>query len=125
MKKYLIVILLLCAGLLFSIDIYDINAGEFLLNNTDSLQLRASAHYQLMEYEVAAEAYLQYLQNNTSDVTSIYNLACCYGLLDRDELAVYYLEIAIKKGYDDIGHINSDPDFDLIRDSEFFIIKAT
>lgn len=120
MKKMILILILLGFTILSSIDIYDINEGQFLKNNADSLQLRASAHYKLMKYEVAAEAYIQYLQNNISDVTSIYNLACCYGLLDREDLAVYYLEIAIQKGYNDVGHINADPDFDSVRDGEIF-----
>jgi predicted esterase len=55
------------------------------------------------------------LEHDVTNSNDIYNLACCYGLLKRDSLAALYLKRAFRAGFDDIGHVKVDPDFDSVR----------
>jgi predicted esterase len=55
-----------------------------------------------------------------SDGGSIYNLACCYGILGEAELAALYIERAYNAGFEDIGHMSWDPDFENVRGEDVF-----
>jgi phospholipase/carboxylesterase len=76
--------------------------------------------YQDGEYKAAARFYLALLRYDIGDADNIYNLACCYGLLDEPRLAAFYLERAFNAGWDDTWQINHDPDFDAVRDRPVF-----
>ncbi len=67
------------------------------------------------DYEQAARLYLAHLQARPDDRVAWYNLACCYGLLGRSDLAGKYLMLAYKAGYRELEHIQRDPDFDQVR----------
>jgi phospholipase/carboxylesterase len=97
------------------------NIGDFLDVNLDSLLSKAYGDYQAGKYEEAAKYYLALLHYDISDANSIYNLACCYGLLGKDTLAAEYLARSVKAGFEDIGHIEQDPDFDKVRKSPVFV----
>ncbi len=103
-------------------DIYDPGAGSFLDSIPDSGTLFAGADsaYRAGDYQLSASLYLQGLESQPWNSGSIYNLACCYGLLERDELAAVYLRRAWKAGFNDIDHIMWDPDFDPVRGSVIF-----
>jgi predicted esterase len=120
MKAKILLILMLTFSVLWSVDIYDIDAGKFLKLDVDSLKVVAYEAYQNQNYEKAAANYLQYLEHDTKDGSSIYNLACCYGLLGKEALAAHYLAIAYDKGYTNIEHFKADSDFDKIRDGKIF-----
>lgn len=109
--------LLMAALLAFVPDIYDPQAGEFLDDIPDAGELFADADsaYRAGSYELSASLYLEGLRAQPWNSGSIYNLACCYGLLDRAELAAVYLERAWNAGFDDIGHVMWDPDFESVR----------
>jgi len=98
-----------------SINIYDPIAGDFLDVNLEELSKSAFDAYNAADYEKAAKYYLALLKYDIGDSASIYNLACCYGLLGDEKLAAKYLERAVKSGFEDIGHIKQDPDFDKVR----------
>jgi tetratricopeptide (TPR) repeat protein len=49
-----------------------------------------------------------------------YNLACSYSLLNSIEDSLDALELAFRLGYDDADHMNSDPDFDNIKETARF-----
>lgn len=80
----------------------------------------ARAAYLNGEYEEAAKFYLAHLQTNRDDAVSLYNLACCYGLLDKPELAAKYLLQSFKTGYTNLDHIKADPDFTKVRETASF-----
>ncbi len=109
-----------------SIDIYDENAGEFLDINLDIFKKKAAASYQAKQYEAAAKYYLILAQHDVHDTTSIYNLACCYGLLGEVDQAAKFLIRACRAGFDDIEFIKNDKDFDNVRGKRDFddVIKA-
>lgn len=55
----------------------------------------ASRAYQEKDYVLAAKLYLYILNYDYNDFTSLYNLACCYGLLEHPVLAAEFLARAI------------------------------
>jgi predicted esterase len=96
------------------------DVGNFLDFDISNYEKKANDAYRAGNYEKAAKYYIAFLRYNIKDVSSIYNLACCYGLLGEDELAVKNLKRAIRAGYKDIEHIKNDPDFDSVRESKLF-----
>jgi len=72
------------------------------------------------DYDLAIEKYLTYLAGNARDAKAIYNLACCYGLIGDEMLATSFMLRSVRAGFEDIDWISWDPDFDSVRDGEFF-----
>jgi predicted esterase len=103
-----------------SVDVFDSKLGDFLDVNLDSLSNRASDFYQAGKYEEAARYYLALLNHNVTDAYSIYDLACCYGLLGKDTLAAGYLRRAVTAGFDNLKHAQNDRDFDKVRKEPVF-----
>jgi len=95
-------------------------AGSFLDFQLDSVSRAANTAYQSGRYNEAARLYLAALEHDVTNYGDIYNLACCYGLLKQDSLAVLYLRRAFRTGFDDIGHAKQDPDFDSVRTRQVF-----
>jgi phospholipase/carboxylesterase len=95
-------------------------AGNFLDFQLDSVSRAANAAYQSARYNEAARLYLAALDHDITNSNDIYNLACCYGLLKQDGLAALYLKRAFRAGFDDIGHVKQDPDFDSVRTRPVF-----
>ena len=113
-------IFLALIALLGSPDPMDVHAGDFLdLSPGESLLLAAEAYRNGDWYQAAAE-YLNALEIDPSSSNSIYNLACCYGLMGEGELAAVYLRRAYSAGFTDLEHINWDPDFDSVRELSVF-----
>jgi len=98
----------------------DPTAGNFLDFPLDSVSRAANSAYQAAHYSEAALLYLTALQHYITNSNDIYNLACCYGLLKQDTLAALYLKRAFRAGFDDIGHVRQDPDFDSVRTRPVF-----
>jgi phospholipase/carboxylesterase len=98
----------------------DPRSGDFLDFPLDSVSRAANTAYQEARYSEAARLYLTALEHNITGASDIYNLACCYGLLKQDTLAALYLRRAFRVGFDDIGHVKRDPDFDSIRTRPVF-----
>jgi predicted esterase len=94
--------------------------GDFLDFPLDSTSRSANAAYQAARYSEAARLYLTALQHDITNSGDIYNLACCYGLLQQDTLAALYLRRAFRAGFDDVEHVKRDPDFDSVRTRPVF-----
>ncbi|MGC9366690.1 MAG: TPR end-of-group domain-containing protein [bacterium] len=105
---------------LHSQDIYSPQAGDFLNINLDSIENLAWQEYQNGNYQSAAQYYLDYLQYNAKDGGNIYNLACCYGLLNKPELAAFFLTKAVDKDINILDWVQTDQDFDLVRTDPYF-----
>ncbi len=116
---------LILAGFLLGapIDVFDPDAGAFLesTSGADELFAMADSVYREADYAAAAEFYLTGLREQPGNSSAIYNLACCYGLLGRADLAARYLGFAWNAGFDNIDHINDDPDFDAVRTEPVFV----
>jgi phospholipase/carboxylesterase len=101
------------------------SAGDFLTDDLTNYINQAQEYYRNGQYQEAIRYYLYILKRNADDYTSIYNLACCYALLDKPNLAGKYLELAVKAGFTDIAFINNDPDFNKVRDQDAFVSAAS
>lgn len=124
-----VAILLLCAPFTWAesaevdpaaVDPLAADAGAFLDTNLAEWELAAREAYDAKEYEKAAQYYLALLHYNVKDGNSIYNLACCYGLMGEAELAAKYLERAAKAGFEDFGMAVLDADFNSVREAGVF-----
>jgi len=104
------------------VDIFDPEAGSFLetTGNADEFFADADSVYRAGEYETAASLYLQGLQSTPGNSSAIYNIACCFGLMNRADLASVYLLRAWEAGFGDVEWAAGDPDFDNVRDDEVF-----
>ncbi|MCD4652022.1 MAG: dienelactone hydrolase family protein [Candidatus Cloacimonetes bacterium] len=123
---YLIITLLAfsytCAEVnLADIDPLDTNSGNFFAANLDSLSTVAKELYKQKDYLSAARYYLAALEHQRDNTTNLYNLACCYGLLNQPKFAAKYLQLAVASGYENYEHILNDPDFDPVREAEAFV----
>lgn len=102
------------------INPYCPNAGAFLDKNIREYRNKAWEAYKAQDYEKAAKYYIAYLRHNVTDEHEIYNLACCYGLLGKPDLAAEYIKRAYKTGYTDLNWLKNDPDFNKVKESEVF-----
>ncbi len=113
-------ILLTAVLFLATLDPMDIHAGDFLDQNPREALNSANLAYQDGDFLTAAAEYLNALAINPSSSNSMFNLACCYGLMGEDELSTIYLRRAYIAGFTDLEHINWDPDFDTVREMPIF-----
>ena len=95
-------------------------AGDFLDTDLVELRTRAFNAYRAEDYVEAARRYLHLLRFDINDATSLYNLACCYGLMGEGALAARYLKKAVDAGFEDLRHLSRDPDFESVRDQVVF-----
>jgi phospholipase/carboxylesterase len=113
-------VLAVIAGAQPAVSELDPTAGSFLDFPLDSVSRAANSAYQAAHYSEAARLYLTALEHDVTNSSDIYNLACCYGLLKQDSLAALYLRRAFRAGFDDVGHVKVDPDFDSVRTNPVF-----
>ncbi|MBN2541433.1 hypothetical protein JXI42_01050 [bacterium] len=104
-----------------TINPFDENIGDFLDTDIGEYWMKAFAYYDSSNFAESARYYLAYLRHDISNSMALYNLACCYGLLGKTELALQNLERAVHAGFDDFEHILHDPDFDSIKTDDKFI----
>ena len=98
----------------------DNEAADFLKTDLSVLRDNAVEAYNQGNFAGAARSYLELLKYNIDDKTSLYNLACCYGLMGNDKLAAEYLDLAAQAGFDDLASIMQDRDFARVRQSAKF-----
>ncbi len=103
------------------IDALNEKAVDFLDTDYDKLRLQASQFARENKYFEAAQCYLALLHFNRNDSTSIYNLACCYGQLEKADLAIKTLVMALRAGFRDFELLKNDKDFAAIRNTEEFM----
>ena len=104
-----------------TIDIMTVSPATLGGEDTRTLSARAHAAYSEKRYEDAARAYILALRKSPGDSGSLYNLACCYGLLGAPEKAAEFLEAAYRAGFKDLGHAKNDGDFESVRAHETFV----
>ena len=103
------------------IDAYSEKAVDFLDTDYDKLRLQADQFTRGKKYYEAAQCYLALLHFNRNDSTSIYNLACCYGQLEKIDLAIKTLGMAVRAGFRDFELLKKDKDFAAIRSTPEFM----
>lgn len=110
-------------GSLSQLD-FDIDFFEHLLaRNEDSVEvLRVLAELVSKKGLVrrAVEIDRRLVERLPKDFLARYNLACSLALAGRPEDAINSLSKAILLGYDDLAHIDVDPDLDSLRERPDF-----
>jgi phospholipase/carboxylesterase len=102
------------------LDIYKVKPEQIGGADARALVAEAFQAYNEKRYEDSARLYIRALRMTPGDSTSLYNLACCYGLLGHEEQATAFLKSAWNAGFRDLEHIRNDPDFDKVEESEGF-----
>lgn len=119
-KKPLILAILMCllACFLFSFNTSEIDSlfnTNYQLENQKGTQLYSSG-----KYEEAIDAYMNYWIHNKDDFNPLYNIACCYALLNQPELSGKFLLQSVKLGWSDYDHIKNDQDFNPVKENPEF-----
>lgn len=68
----------------------------------------------------ALEAYFSAINHNENFPLAYYDIGCIYALQKKDDLALEFLEKALEKGYSDLDHIKTDPDWNSMRSDTRF-----
>ncbi|MDY6905810.1 MAG: tetratricopeptide repeat protein [Thermodesulfobacteriota bacterium] len=71
-------------------------------------------------YSQAVQAYQKLAALMPDNPAVFYNLACLYAKQKNPEQTIAYLEKAINNGYDDVDHLKTDKDLEIIRNTEFY-----
>jgi tetratricopeptide (TPR) repeat protein len=103
----------------FDIDFFD----RLLERNPDSVEvLRVFAELVSRKglYQRAVEIDRRLVDRLPDDFLARYNLACSLARAGRTADAITSLSTAITLGYDDMAHMEVDPDLDSLRDSPDF-----
>lgn len=103
-----------------SMDPTSVEPADVFTANPDSLHMLAREAYNKKNYMEAARYYLAVAHYQPDNVTAIYNLACCYGLVGDEKRAVAFLNAAWERGFADLEHIKKDHDFKKVRKAEAF-----
>ncbi len=75
----------------------------------------AFAYLLLKEYDKAIHHFEIAKRIQPDDQLTLYNLACAYALSGKKEEALRELRAAVEAGFDDVEHIESDPDLESLR----------
>jgi len=71
-------------------------------------------------YEKGLQIDKKLSQLKPDDPVVLYNLACSYSLLNKIDLALGAIKLAIQCGYDNLSHLEQDRDLEnLLKDSRF------
>lgn len=103
----------------FDIDFFE----KLLARNGDSVEvLRTLGELVSRKGDVkrAVEIDLQLVDRLPKDFLARYNLACSLALAGRPDEAISSLSKAILLGYDDLAHMEVDPDLDSLRERPDF-----
>ncbi len=103
-----------------AIDPLQTSVLDSLAVDTTALDKQALLLYQAGNYLDAARVYLALLSRDAANAEVLYGLACCYGLLGKDELAGKTLKLAAQAGWTAIDWARGDPDFDAVRGKPAF-----
>jgi tetratricopeptide (TPR) repeat protein len=79
------------------------------------LNTRGCAHLAKGEWKKALACFDKMLELDPANQTALYNKACTYARWKKTDLAVAFLEKAVKAGFRDRAHIENDADLESIR----------
>ncbi len=77
-------------------------------------------HLTLGRFERAEQEFLRVLELEPTNEIAWYNLACTHSRAGRIDAALDHLAKAIEHGFDDVSHMQKDPDLDPLRDQPRF-----
>jgi tetratricopeptide (TPR) repeat protein len=73
----------------------------------------------------AEKEFLRIIALESGNDTALYNLACTYALWGRQDDAMGYLYKAVRSGFDDVSHIQTDPDLASLREDPRYVRLVT
>jgi len=85
-------------------------------NYVEALQILGDDYTRRGRYEEGLKVDERLSKLRPEDAMVHYNLACSYSLLERFDLSVHSLELAINLGYRDFKWMCQDPDLDNVRE---------
>ncbi|WP_309738143.1 MULTISPECIES: tetratricopeptide repeat protein [unclassified Chamaesiphon] len=90
-------------------------------HNSSFLHAKAELMYNLKNYPAAIETYQALVKIEPQNATGWYDLACCYALQDRLDLALHHLQKAIELEPEKLKNsARNDADFALLHDNVLF-----
>ncbi|NVO08901.1 MAG: alpha/beta fold hydrolase [Bacteroidales bacterium] len=93
---------------------------DFLDVDLLTLNQDAKFAFEKKSYKEAAKKYIEILHHKPSDIETLYNLASCYALLKKPELAARALNYALDAGLNDISGLLSDSVWVNVKDNPIF-----
>jgi phospholipase/carboxylesterase len=96
------------------------DAWRFLDDDLDEIRIEAGRARERGDYQTAARHYLAYLYRDSRDARVIYSLARCYGRMGDADTAAELLTRAADRGFAHPELLQSDAEFDPIRNSRAF-----
>lgn len=122
MKKSIIVLIMILSCMsLFSQVYTETYVDSLLKSDPNTLLLKSQELIGQAKYSEAINYYLAYWETNRTDQTTLYNIACLYGLTGKPSLACSFLNKAVDQGMNDYDAIARDKDFDKIKADTLFI----
>ena len=95
-------------------------------NFVEALQILGDAYTRTGQWEKGLKIDRRLAKLCPDNALVFYNLACSYSLLKKVDEAFAALSEAVKRGYDDAGWLNKDPDLDNLRhDNRFEEIRTS
>ncbi len=105
-------------------DLYELYIYEQLIDADpdfeEALFPLAELYTQLGQYDKGLNVDLKLAQLYPEDCAVIYNLACSYSLCGQLDDAIDTLKKAIGLGWDDVEHMQTDPDLEAVRQHPLF-----
>jgi predicted esterase len=92
-----------------------------VLAKPESWRDRATAAIMAGDYRTALDFYRKWTAADPTDAVSLYNLACCYTLLDSVDAGMRTLELAADAGWSDSLHTSLDDDLKKLHGRPAFI----
>jgi len=80
------------------------------------LHRKARSHWDKKAYDKAIAEYARILAHSPEDTTALYNTACGHALKGRKKQALGFLKKAVRAGFVNFAHIESDPDLASLRE---------
>ena len=73
------------------------------------------------DYPTAIHCYMLGIEHNCENAgVVLYNISCCYSMLNNKEEAIKYIEQAFIHQYTDLNNMKKDTDIDNIRNTKEF-----
>jgi hypothetical protein len=83
-------------------------------------EAKAFTHYRAKAWDLAIAAFEKQIAIYSANPNPYYNVACCYALRGDAERAATWLKLAINHGWRDLRHLQRDPDFKSVRETQPF-----
>ena len=101
-------------------SILDVDFDSLNSFNIENLELQAYILFLKKDFEKAAQYYLYIIEHNIDDANSLYQLACCYAMLEKPDYTSNFLIMAINVGYNNFSKIKNEECFKFLANNTSF-----